>query len=242
MDRRYLIVDDNRAFAENVAEIVRELGDEVSVAESGAQALQMAKRRRYHAIVTDMRMPVMGGAQLIQEVRRVDPGIAAIVVTAHVADKEIALARRQGVLAVLSKPVPIHDLLDLLGAARRDGLAVIVEDDRAFADGLCDSLRTRGFAAVTASSVLETEDLGPLRPFVALVDLLVPGGPAGEAMTRLAGKFPGIPQLVITGLPDDPPAPYQAVFRKPFPTERLLAAVEKCHAARARRATPVPRS
>ena len=61
-------------------------------------------------------------------------------------------------------------------------------------------------------------------------------------MARIAGKFPGIPQLVITALPDDPPAPCQAVFRKPFPTERLLAAVEKCHAARARRATPLPRS
>src|SRR5512143_2757346 len=199
MDRRYLIVDDNRAFAENVAEIVRELGDEVSVAESGAQALQMAKRRRYHAIVTDMRMPVMGGAQLVQEVRRVDPGIAAIVVTAHVADKEIALARRQGVLAVLSKPVPIHDLLDLLGAARRDGLAVIVEDDRAFADGLCDSLRTRGFPAVTASSVLETEERGTLRPFAALVGLLLPAGTASVTMTRIPAKSPRPPQLVNTG-------------------------------------------
>jgi CheY-like chemotaxis protein len=242
MNRRYLIVDDNRAFAENLAEIVRELGDHVSVAESGAQAVQLARRKRYDAMVTDMRMPVMGGAQVVKEVRRVDPGIPAIVVTAHVADEEIALARREGLLAVLSKPVPIHGLLDLLGAARRDALAVIVEDDLAFSEGLCESLRSRGFAAVTASSVLETEELGPVRPFVALVDLLVPGGPAGEAMLRLAGKFPGIPQLVMTGLPDDPPAPCQAVFRKPFRTEELLAAVERCHAVRARGPAHGPRT
>jgi CheY-like chemotaxis protein len=242
MNRRYLIVDDNRAFAENLAEIVRELGDQVTVAETGAQALQLARRKRYDAMVTDMRMPVMGGAQLVKEVRRVDPGISAIVVTAHVADREIELARQEGLLAVLSKPVPIHGLLDLLGAARRDALAVIVEDDLAFSEGLCEALRARGFAALTASSVLETEELGPVRPFVALVDLLVPGGPAGEAMRRLAGKYPGIPQLVITGLPDDPPVPCQAVFRKPFRTEELLAAVERCHAARAPERPPAPRT
>ncbi|HSB19264.1 MAG TPA: response regulator [Anaeromyxobacteraceae bacterium] len=242
MNRRYLIVDDNRAFADNLAEIVRELGDQVTVAETGAQALQLAGRKRFDAMVTDMRMPVMGGAQLVKEVRRVDPGISAIVVTAHVADREIELARQEGLLAVLSKPVPIHGLLDLLGAARRDALAVIVEDDLAFSEGLCEALRARGFAALTASSVLETEELGPVRPFVALVDLLVPGGPAGEAMRRLAGKYPGIPQLVITGLPDDPPVPCQAVFRKPFRTEELLAAVERCHAARAPDRPPAPRA
>ena len=35
--RQYLIVDDNRAFAENLGEIVRDLGDEVTVAEDGEQ-------------------------------------------------------------------------------------------------------------------------------------------------------------------------------------------------------------
>jgi CheY-like chemotaxis protein len=239
MHRRYLIVDDNKAFADNVAEIVRDLGDEVSVADSGAKALQMVRRKRFHAVVTDMRMPVMGGAQLVREIRRVDPGLAAIVVTAHVADADIAAAQREGLLAVLSKPVPIHDLLDLLGVARRDGLAVIVEDDQGLSDGLRESLRSRGFAAITAATVLDTEQLGPVRPFVALVDLLVPGGAAGEAMLRLEGKYPGIPQLVITGLPDQPPAPCQAVFRKPFRTEEVLAAVERCHLAGA---PPPPRA
>jgi DNA-binding NtrC family response regulator len=153
-----------------------------------------------------------------------------------VADAELEAARREGLLAVLAKPVPIHDLLDLLNAARRDGLAVIVEDDAGLSDGLSESLRSRGFAAVTAASVLEAEQLRPLRPFVALVDLLVPGGPAGEAMLRLAARYPGMPQVVITGLPDDPPVPARALFRKPFRTEEVLAEVERCHRA----APPAP--
>jgi two-component system, response regulator PdtaR len=238
MPRSYLIVDDNRAFAENVAEIVRDLGDEVVVAEAGARALELVKRRRFHAIVTDMRMPFMSGAELVHAVRRVDPGLAAIVITAHVADGELAAARREGLLAVLAKPVPIHALLELMGTARRDGLVVVVEDDVWMSDNLCEALRSRGFAAVTAASLLETEQLGPVRPFAALVDLRVPGGPVGEAMRLLSAKYPGIPHLVVSGYPDEAPVAYAARFAKPFRSEELLAEVERCHSGQARAASP----
>jgi CheY-like chemotaxis protein len=229
VNRHYLIVDDNRAFAENVGEIVRDLGDEVSVVDGGHQALQLVRRKRYHALVSDMRMPHMGGADLLREIRSLDPGLPAIVVTAHVGDAELESARREGVLAILSKPVPIGQLLDLLGAARRDGLAVVVEDDARLSDNLCEALRGRGFAAVTAGSVLETEALAPLRPFAAVADLHVPGGPAGEAMRRLAGRYPGLPILAITGYGDTPPVPCEVLLHKPFDTGALLAALERCH-------------
>ena len=237
MSRHYLIVDDNRAFAENVGEIVRDLGDEVSVVDGGRRALQLVRRKRYHAVVSDMRMPLMGGAELIREVHSLDPGLPAIVVTAHVGDADLAAARREGLLAILSKPVPIGQLLDLMSAARRDGLVVVVEDDERLADNICEALRTRGFAAVTAGSVLETEELAQLHPFAAVADLRVPGGPAGEAMRRLAERFPGLPILAISGYPDDPPVPCEVVLHKPFATAALLDALERCHARGAARAS-----
>ena len=238
--RHYLIVDDNRAFAENLGEIVRDLGDEVSVAENGEQALSLARDRRFDAIVTDMRMPFMGGAELVHHVRRIDPGVAAIVVTAYVRDGDLDAARREGLLATLPKPVPIGRLLELLGSARRDGLVVVVEDDASLSDNLCEALRSRGFAAVTAGSVLETERLGPVKPFCALVDLRVPGGPAGEAMRRLSVKYPGLPLLVVTGYHDEPPVPHVGVFSKPFDTPALLDAVERQYRTQA--AAPGARS
>ncbi len=231
--RQYLIVDDNPAFADNLGEIVRDRGDEVTVAAGGEEALALVRHRRFDVIVTDMRMPLMGGAELVHHVRRVDPGVAAIVVTAYAHDDALEAARREGLLAALPKPVPIGRLLELLAAARRDGLVVVVEDDRALCDNLCEALRSRGFAAVTATSVLETERLGPIRPFCALVDLRVPGGAAGEAMRRLADRYPGLPMLVVTGYDDPPPLPYKALFQKPFRTAALLDAVDREHRARA---------
>src|SRR5919199_1795214 len=230
--RNYLIVDDNVAFAENLSEIVSDTGDVVTVAANGAEALEQARARRFDALVTDMRMPFMGGAELVHRVRRLDPGVAAVVVTAYVRDNDLDAARREGLLAVLPKPVPIGRLLELLGVARRNGLVVVIEDDAALCDNLCEALRGRGFTAVTAASVLETERLGPVRPFCALVDLRVPGGPDGEAMRRAAGKYPGLPLIVITALHERPPLPCEIVFSKPFDTAALLAALERVHAAR----------
>jgi CheY-like chemotaxis protein len=227
--RRYLVVDDNAAFAENLAEILGDAGAEVAVALSGEQALALVQATRFDALVSDMRMPVMSGAALVHRIRRLDPGLPAIVITAYTADDDLAAARAEGLLAVLPKPVPVPRLVEIIGQARRDSVVALVEDDVDLADNLSEALRSRGFAAVTAHSVIETERLG-VRPFCAIVDLRLPGAADGEAMRRLAQKFPDLRMVVITAHCDQPPPlPSVAVFTKPFDTRALMAAVERLH-------------
>jgi CheY-like chemotaxis protein len=234
--RRYLLVDDNKAFAENLAEILRDEGAEVTIALSGAEALEQVKATRFDALVTDMRMPVMNGAVLVHEVRRADPALPAIVVTAYTGESDLADARNEGVLAVLPKPVPIPQLTSLLKNARRGGMVALVEDDEALADNLSEALRARGFTAVTARSALEAERLGGVHPFAALVDLSLPDAPRGEAMVKLAARHKGLPLIVITGHPDHlPTVKHEGMFIKPFDTERLLAALESLYKAGAPR-------
>jgi CheY-like chemotaxis protein len=230
--RRFLFVDDNVEFAENLVEIVGEFGASCDMAASGAEAIEKVRRERFDALVTDMRMPGMGGAELVHAIRRVDPGLPAVVLTAHAGDADLAAAVREGLLAVLAKPAPIARLVGLLASARRDGLLVVLEDDLALLDNLTEALRLDGFAAVTASSVVDTERLDPVRPFAALADLRIPGGPDGEAIQRLEAKFPGIPLIAVTAHPASVPPSARAVFTKPFDTSSLLAAVERLHAER----------
>jgi len=232
MRRRYLIVDDNLAFAENLAEILKDEGDEVSLAGTGAEAIKLVRETPFDAVLTDMRMPVMGGAQLVHELRQIDPGVPALVVTAYIGDRDINYAVREGLLAVLSKPIPIPKLMELLRVARRDGIVVLIEDDGALSDNLSEALRARGLTAVTSSSVLDTQRLGPLRPFSAIVDLRVPGGPDGEAMRQLLKRFPGLPIVVITGHDVSPPSPPHQLFRKPFATEEVMGAIERLYSTR----------
>jgi len=230
---KYLLVDDNEAFAENVAEILREDGHEVATSSSGEEALGRVKADRYDVLITDMKMPVMGGAKLVHELRRVDPGMPVIVITAYSGDEDLKVARSEGLLAILSKPPNLPRLRDLLKVARRDGLVALVEDDEALSDNLSEVFRAHGFTAVQAASVLEAEKLPSVRPFAAVADLRVPGGPDGEAMRRLVMRYPGLPVVVITGHPDvEPPRENAGLFRKPFAPQLLMERLVELHASR----------
>ncbi|HTP28871.1 MAG TPA: response regulator [Anaeromyxobacteraceae bacterium] len=226
--RHYLVVDDNRAFAENLAEIVGDDGDDVCATCDEAQALRLAGEHRFDVLVTDLRMPHMNGAELVQRARRVDPGVSAIAVTAYLRDRD--LVRKEGLLAALPKPVPVNRLLDLMRSARRDGLAAVVEDDAAPCEELWEALRRRGFAVVSAASVLAAERLGPVMPFCALVDPSAPDRQAGEAVRELSRKHALLPMLVLPQRDRKPPALGAGFPLSSF--DAILEAVERLYRSR----------
>jgi CheY-like chemotaxis protein len=227
--RRYLVVDDNQMFADNLAEILVDAGADATVATSGEAALTLVRSHQFDALVTDLRMPVMHGAKLVHRIHRIDPGLPAIVVTGYTADNDLEAARREGLLAVLPKPVPVPRLIDILDHARRDGVVAVIEYDLALADDLGEALRDRGFTAVTACSVVDTERLG-VRPFCGVVDLQSPGGAAEEdTLRRLAARFAALPIFVIAGRSEASAQLDEPVFKQRFDTEELMSILDKIH-------------
>jgi PAS domain S-box-containing protein len=73
---RILVVDDEAEVAELIRDLLESAGHEVAVAESGAVALELLDTARFDAIVSDLRMPDMDGAELWREVGRLHPALA----------------------------------------------------------------------------------------------------------------------------------------------------------------------
>jgi two-component system, response regulator PdtaR len=227
---RYLLVDDNVAFADNLAEIIYDSGNEAVVADSGARALELAAVTRFDAVVSDMRMPGMNGAELLIRLRRLDPGLPAIIVSAQTCNEDLVRVQHSGLLALLPKPVPIERLLALLACARRDGLVVLVDDNEDFLEGLSEALQLDGFSLVKARTVVEAESLGDVQPFAALVDLRVAGGVDGDAMRCVAAQFPKLPLIGMTAhVGVAPPLQVAAFFIKPFDVGDVIARLEAFH-------------
>lgn len=219
----FLIVDDNVAFAENLAEIVSDVGHEAVVADSGQRALELVKLRRFDGLVSDMRMPKMNGVEVVRRLREIDAGLPAIIVSAYAGDREIAGVRQQGVLGVLSKPPSMPRLLELLRVARRGGLVAIVEDDSQLADSLAEVLRRHGFASVVVGRVEELPRLSGLALCAAIVNLRVLGGSDGAARDRFERQFPSVPLLVVSGHADLGAELATAVrFDEPLVTRELV--------------------
>ncbi|WNG25947.1 response regulator [Cystobacter fuscus] len=213
--RSYLLLDDNLAFAENLAEILRDGGDEATVVTEGPRALSLAGARRFDVLLTDMKMPGMNGAQAVRHIRQVDPGLAVVVITAYPGEEELEAVRREGLLAVLPKPVPLAPLVSLLTHARRDGLVALIEGEPARDETLAEQLRSRGFSCVTARSVEDAERLAGARLFAALVPPRRPGEPECEALHWLRTRFPTLP-----------------VFSEPVDLQTLLDTLERAHDSR----------
>ena len=111
MTRRYLLVDDNPAFAENVAEILSDAGAEVTCAADGERALEAVAKSRFDAMVTDMKMPGVSGSELLRRVRERDPGLPVVLVSAYTRNEQLAEARKHGLLAFCAKTSGPAELL-----------------------------------------------------------------------------------------------------------------------------------
>ena len=75
--KRVLVVDDDDALRQLVAEALREARYRVELAANGAEALRLMRRRLPHAIVLDLMMPQLDGSGFV-ELMRLNPRFAAV--------------------------------------------------------------------------------------------------------------------------------------------------------------------
>lgn len=179
-----LVVDDNVALADNLAEIFADEGHQVSTANSGEQALALAAERRFDVVLSDFRMPVMNGIELITRLHAREPEITYLLMTAHAADTLNTTEAERGCIdAILSKPLQIDKLLALIHAPVGAQL-LIVEDDEDLADVLSINLESRGFRVRVAHNVTEARQaIAAAPPDIAIVDVILPDGD-GVALIR----------------------------------------------------------
>lgn len=103
-----LVVDDEAVSALALASFLRRRGLRATVALGGAQAFEAHLADPADALVTDMRMPGMGGAELVRALRARDPGLPVVVVTGYSGEAAALPAER---LSVVPKPVDPRDVL-----------------------------------------------------------------------------------------------------------------------------------
>ena len=116
---KILIVDDNPAIADTLADILEVKGFTVHAAASGAEALQILKEAPVDILLTDVKMPGMNGLELYRETRKLYPRLITIFMTAYSADELIQQGMAEGVKTILDKPLDMNFLVRLLSAYRR---------------------------------------------------------------------------------------------------------------------------
>ena len=105
-----LVVDDEAAIRQSVAEVLRASGHRVTVAGDGAEAQIRLGSHAYDLMVTDIRLPEVDGLTLFRRVKKESPMTDVILITAFGAVAEAVGALKEGANDYLTKPVDLDEI------------------------------------------------------------------------------------------------------------------------------------
>ena len=107
---KILVVDDEEGARELFNTILTDEGYDVALAQSGEDALALFKNQPFNLVITDIKMPVMDGLQLLQEIRKIGSKTDVIMVTAYGEVESYLKAMSLGAAEYINKPIRIKEL------------------------------------------------------------------------------------------------------------------------------------
>ncbi|MBF9018018.1 MULTISPECIES: ATP-binding protein [unclassified Oceanispirochaeta] len=109
---RILLVDDEEMLRDIGKDILREIGYDPVVFENGEQAVEYYKNNweSIDLVITDMIMPGLSGKQTFLAMKKINPGIKALLATGFGLDRDLESMMDIGLLGILNKPYRIHDI------------------------------------------------------------------------------------------------------------------------------------
>jgi DNA-binding NtrC family response regulator len=179
--KHLLLVEDETGLRQAIAEQLTDRGYHVEQAESGEAAISRLSDFAFDIIVTDLRLPGVDGAAVVEAALARYPDIVAIVVTGYGTVKDAVEAIKRGAWDFVSKPFQIDELLHVLDSALEQRrlqsenayLRSQLEERYRF-EGLIGKSRAMGrlfqlleTVAATSSTILITGETGTGKEVVA---------------------------------------------------------------------------
>ncbi|MDP2359801.1 MAG: sigma-54 dependent transcriptional regulator [bacterium] len=145
---RLLLIEDEESLRTALADDLREEGFQVEEAGSGEEALALASRTRFQAVVTDLNLPgELSGLDLVERLKGEDPACALIMITAYGSVKTAVEAMKRGADDYLTKPFQPEELILVLRRALK--LAQLEEENAGLRRRLGEETRFDRFVGVS---------------------------------------------------------------------------------------------
>jgi DNA-binding NtrC family response regulator len=123
--KKALVIDDEQIVLDSVSQILIDENYEVDVSLSGREGLDWAIERPYDIVLTDIRMPDIGGMRVLRDVKRIKPSLPVVIITGYATTKSAVQAMKLGAADYIEKPFEPEQLLDSVSRA----LGISSEDE-----------------------------------------------------------------------------------------------------------------
>jgi DNA-binding NtrC family response regulator len=124
--KKALVIDDEQIVLDSVSQLLTDENYEVDVSLSGREGLDWAIERKYDVVLTDIRMPDIGGMKVLRDVKRVHPSLPVIIITGYGSVRSAVQAMQLGAAQYIEKPFEPEELLEAV--ARALGMAPETEE------------------------------------------------------------------------------------------------------------------
>ena len=116
MNKRILIVDDEKNIRTTLSAYLISLGYEQEIAVNGQEALDKLKDSKYDLVLLDIKMPVMNGIQILKEMRKLEDKTNVIMITAYGTIENAVESMKLGAVDFISKPFTLENLKTMIDA------------------------------------------------------------------------------------------------------------------------------
>jgi two-component system response regulator HydG len=117
---RALIIDNDAAHAEAMADSLSRVGYQCTVAITGAEGASLLDRDTFEIVVSDLKMPDVGGLEILAKCKDTQPDAEVILVTGHGTIQSAVEAMQQGAFNYLLKPLDLKQLRAVVDNAARN--------------------------------------------------------------------------------------------------------------------------
>lgn len=134
---RILIVDDDPNILSSLSDVVRDMGYTVIPADTGAKAIEKAGKHRFSVAMIDIRLPDMDGIKVLRSIKKINPDVSVIVITAHAGLDTSIKALEEGAYDYIIKPFKVEHIKKVINRAAEK--QKLLEKNRTLVHKLTDS-------------------------------------------------------------------------------------------------------
>lgn len=114
MENQILFIDDDEDVVESFRVSLELLGHSIITTTSANEGLEMYKKFQPCMVFSDVKMPEMNGYELFFKILKVDHLAKIILITGHEDQKQTDIAKKNGLIEILRKPVDTNVLSDII--------------------------------------------------------------------------------------------------------------------------------
>jgi two-component system response regulator HydG len=114
---KVLVVDDDKVLQQSVKQALEYHHFVVEVADNGKEAVNKVYGQKYDLVVMDVNMPEMDGIQALTEIKKHDPSVIVLILTAYSNVNDAVKAVKEGAYNYLEKPISSENLVALIKRA-----------------------------------------------------------------------------------------------------------------------------